>query len=109
MWWWQSQAPTGAFSLACSLPDELGACWAWPGSTASPEAAAAKAEAPLMNVRRAIMWSSGLLETRLFDLFEEKGLATRCVAARWLPHRMAGCAAASASSGLPETIEGFRI
>src|SRR5260370_36200757 len=56
MWWWQSQAPTGAFSLAGSLPDELGAVWARPGET--PDAVAAKAVAPLMKLRRAIMRSS---------------------------------------------------
>src|SRR5438876_7649313 len=63
MWWWQSQAPAGALSLAGSLPEEFGTCWAWLTPTKMRGAADAIAtiEAFLMNVRRAIMFPSRLL------------------------------------------------
>src|SRR5258708_22238526 len=67
MWWWQSQAPGGAFTFASSLPEELGTGSARPGATENPELAAASAEAPLMKVRRAIMGSSDLLDIRLLE------------------------------------------
>src|SRR6266700_1615797 len=57
---WQSQAFAGALSFAGSVPVELGACWAWPRRTEIPEVDAANAtiEAPLINVRRAIIFPS---------------------------------------------------
>src|SRR5262245_62675685 len=57
---WQSAALVGALSLGGSAPTEFGTCWAslWP--TWIPEAVAviAATEAPLMKVRRAIIFSS---------------------------------------------------
>jgi hypothetical protein len=57
MWWWQSQAPAGAFSAAGSLPEEFGTCWAWltPMEMAGPADPIAAIEMLLMNVRRAII------------------------------------------------------
>jgi hypothetical protein len=59
---WQSQAFGGALSFAGSVPAENGTCWAWLALGESPDVVAATAaiEAPLMKVRRAIMWFSGM-------------------------------------------------
>src|SRR6266516_2221044 len=63
MWWWQSQAPAGALSLAGSLPEEFGTCWArlTPTKMRGAADAIATIEAFLMNVRRAIMFPSRLV------------------------------------------------
>src|ERR1700682_6293558 len=59
---WQSATFAGALSRGGSLPTELGTCCARVGRTPSPAAVVAMAasEAPLSNVRRAIMGSSRL-------------------------------------------------
>jgi len=60
MWWWQSHAPGGASSFAGSVPVEFGTCWAKLSRTyiRDVDAASASIEAPLMKVRRAIMFLS---------------------------------------------------
>src|SRR5213596_1525513 len=62
MWWWQSQAPGGALTLAGSVPEEFGTCWAKLSRMEMPAvvAASAASEAPLTNVRRAIMFFPSL-------------------------------------------------
>src|SRR3979411_1712605 len=57
MWWWQSQALGGAFSLGGAMPDEFGTSWAWLCCMETPVAAASvAAEATLMKVRRATIF-----------------------------------------------------
>src|SRR5437763_9436305 len=58
MWWWQSHAPGGALIFAGSVPEEFGTCWARLSRTERRDvvAASAASEAPLTNVRRAIMF-----------------------------------------------------
>src|SRR5215831_13855726 len=77
---WQSAALVGALSLGGSAPTEFGTCWAslWP--TWIPEAVAviAATEAPLMKVRRAIIFSSRvvLMSMRLHHSAERSEGAT---------------------------------
>ena len=66
---WQSAALAGALSLGGSVPTEFGTCWAWLCPTWIPEVVAAIAaiEAPLMKVRRAIIFLPICLGSRLLD------------------------------------------
>src|SRR5262249_33689801 len=57
---WQSAALAGALSLGGPAPTEFGTCWAslWPTWFPVAVAVFAATEAPLMKVRRAIIFSS---------------------------------------------------
>src|SRR5262249_31625623 len=69
---WQSAALAGALSLGGSVPTEFVTCWARPCPMSIPGAAAVIAAigAPLMKVRRAIIFSSRvvLIQTNLLQL-----------------------------------------
>src|SRR6185436_4066372 len=60
---WQSQALAGALSFGASVPDEFDTARAGPGRMPEVVASAAS-DAPLMNVRRAIMRASVSDENR---------------------------------------------
>src|SRR5262249_5718698 len=86
---WQSAALVGALSLGGSAPTEFGTCWAslWP--TWIPEAVAviAATQAPLMKVRRAIIFSSPLFDVDEATHSAERSEEATCEVAVAAQHR----------------------
>src|SRR5262249_7886032 len=86
---WQSAALVGALSLGGSAPAEFGTCWAWLWPTWIPEAVAviAATEAPLIKVRRAIIFSHELFDVDEATHSAERSEGATCEVAVAAQHR----------------------